>query len=53
LPQSDGYDDPEFHFGITVSSVVPEPSTELLLGAGLLGILALRMRGRKTGRADV
>ncbi|MBL0170552.1 MAG: hypothetical protein IPP90_07430 [Gemmatimonadaceae bacterium] len=36
LPQADGYDDPEFHFGITVTSVVPEPSTELMLAAGLL-----------------
>lgn len=46
LPQGDGYNDPEFHFGISVTSVVPEPSTELMLAAGLLMLLAYGRRAR-------
>lgn len=41
----DGYDDPEFHFSLDVASTtVPEPSTWILMGCGLLAIGARRSR---------
>lgn len=43
-PVTDGYTDPEFHFRVTVTSVVPEPSTAILTAVGSLALIALRRR---------
>jgi hypothetical protein len=51
LPQSDGYTDQEFHFGISVTTVAPEPATFVLLAVGMMGVFAVRARAGRRGSA--